>query len=79
MIFRVEKVFTGFGARCSPETPHEDEWDWRYIWTLMKGEEGICRCVGTFEDEKATRSNIAKARKSLPGVKFAKVETAAED
>lgn len=74
MKFKIEKVFASLGARCAPETPPASEWGWRYIWTLVKGDESICRCVGTFKDEKEARSNIAKARKSLPGVRFAKVE-----
>lgn len=51
-----------------------EPWITRFEWRLIKGEEDICCSAVNFLNEKQARFDIARARKSMPGVRFAKVE-----
>jgi len=44
-----------------------------WIWAATVQDEVIAVSPGTYADEKAARSAIAKARKGFAGAKFAKV------
>lgn len=48
------------------------------MWELVKKDKIICRSWTTFSSEIKCRSDIARARKSMPGAKFAKVEVQGE-
>lgn len=67
MKFLIERICPSAGLVTHPE-------EWPYIWTLRKGDDAICMAASRFSSEKNCRSDIARARKSMPGVKFAKVE-----
>lgn len=45
-----------------------------YCWRFVKGDDVICVSAGSWNSEKDCRSAIAKARISMRGARFAKVE-----